>query len=240
MQCRSLLPIQICQQGLSEFAQMTSKTDSLERCLRIFYKTIKLCQEFRQFLGQSKILQLDRCSIQIIDCVETLGIVQGIHLVQEFVCPDKQGKYLIQRASLPKWMGRIFLCGYNCLLNLKLAEKLAFIHLSAMHRIAIGRCSFLLLTNNSFYLLYRLCAMSEAIRAKRFWQVAVSIAKIFITTSKLILKIFNTQAPLFSLSLTCLSLLTDLIHLYRARFSFVDLNLLRLCQIDPHPQLARN
>lgn len=204
----SISSIRVCQQRLTHFAQSTSKTDFLEKILRIFQKTIKLC-----FLFQEKgeeALRLNKCFIQIGKSIEVLGVFQGIHLVEEFACPDAQGLYLIQRASLQKCIGRVFLFVYNFLSNLRLAEKLDLIHLPKITRIAIGQCSLLRLATDISYLFYRLLAISEGIRTGRLWQVAISVSKVFTMTSSLILRMSNAHAAFFVLVLTSVSILTDL------------------------------
>lgn len=204
----SISSIQVCQQRLTHFAQSTSKTDFLEQILRIFQKTIKLC-----FLLQEKgeeALRLNKCSIQIGKSIEILGVFQGIHLVEEFACPDAQGLYLIQRASLQKCTGRVFLFVYNFLSNLRLAENLDLIHLPKSIRIAIGQCSLLRVATDVSCLFYRLLAIPEGIRTGRLWQVAISVSKVFTVTSSLILRMLNVQATFFVFVLTNVSILTDL------------------------------
>ncbi len=204
----SISSMQVCQQRLTHFAQSTSKTDCVEQILRIFQKAIKLC-----FLFQEKgeeAFRLNKCSIQIGKSIEILGVFQGIRLVEEFACPDAQRLYLIQRASLQKRIGRVFLFVYNFLSNLRLAEKLDLIYLPKITRIAIGQCSLLRLATDVSYLFYRLLAIIEGIRTRRLWQVAISISKIFTATSSLILRMLNTQATFFVLVLTGVSILTDL------------------------------
>ena len=204
----SISSIRGCQQRLTHFAQSASKADFLEQILRIFQKTIKFC-----FLLQEKgeeALRLNKCFIQVGKSIEIFGVFQGIHLVEELACPEAQGLYLIQRASLQKCIGRIFLFVYNFLSNLRLAENLDLIHLPKITRIAIGQCSLLRLATDSSYLFYRLLAISEGIRTERLWQVAISASKVFTVTSSLILRMLNTQATFFVLVLTGVSILTDL------------------------------
>lgn len=206
--------IRICQQKLTYFTHSTRKTDCVEQILRIFQKAIKLC-----FLLQEKgkeALRLNQCSIQIGKSIETLGVFQGIHLVEEFVCPDAQGLYLIQRASFQRCSSRGFLFVYNLLSNLRLAEKLDLLHLPKITRIAIGQCSLLRLATDISYLSYRLLAISEGIRTGKLWQVAISVSKVFTVTSSLILRTLNAQATFFVLVLTSVSILTELNSLANA------------------------
>ncbi len=203
-----LSSIQVCQQKLTYFAQSTSKTDFLEQILRIFQKAIKFC-----FLLQVKgeeAFRLNKCSIQIRKSIEILGVFQGIHLIEEFACPNAQGLYLIQRASLQKSLSRVFLFAYNFLSNLKLAENLDLIHLPKITQIAIGQCSLLRLAIDISYLFYRLLVISEGIQAKKLSQVAISVSKVFTVASSLILRMLNAQPTFFVLALTSVSILTDL------------------------------
>ncbi len=204
-----LSPLRVCQQGLTHFSQSASKTNSLEQILRIFHKTIKIISLLLEKAGAL----LNKCSIQIEQSVEVLGVVQGVQLIQEFSCPDSQGLYLFQSASWQKCLGRGFLFGYNILSNLKLAEKLELIHLPEMTRIAIGSCSILRLATDVSYLFYRLSALSEGIRTGRLWQAAISVSKVFTTIFSLILRILNVRATLLVLALTCVSVLTDVSNL---------------------------
>lgn len=206
MKSQILPPLRVCQQGLTHFSQSTTKTNSLEQILRIFHKTIRF---FSLLLEKGKGL----CSVQIEHSIEILGVIQGVHLIQEFTCPDNQGLYLFQRASWQRCVGRGFLSGYSLLSNLKLAEKLELIHLPEFTRIAIGRCSFLRLATDISYLLYRVSVISEGIRTGRLVQVAISISKIFIVISTLTLGVLNAQATLVVLALTGLSVLTDISNL---------------------------
>lgn len=191
-------PVQFFQHALEGFAQSTAKTKSLSQVLRIFHKTIRVFS-----LSQKK------AAIHLENTVETLGVVQSIHLVQEFVCPDRQGLYFIQRENWQRCVGRGFLFGYNFLLNLKLAEKLQLLSLPAVTRIAIGRCSLFRLAMSSSYLLYRLTVITEGIRTGRLWQVAISASKICTVAGALFLMLSSTQAPLFEFALSVCSILTD-------------------------------
>jgi hypothetical protein len=207
MESQPLSPVQICQQGLTHFAKSTSKTQTLGQVLRIFYKTIRF---FSLLKEKEDGFKFHKCSLQIKGSMEILGVVQGVHLIEEFLCPDSQGQYFLQRASLQKCAGRGFLFGYNFLSNLKLIEKLELASLPDIARIAIGGASLLRLATVISYLFYRLLKLSDGIRTGRLWQVAVSVAKIFTVTSTLILSVSNAEAPLFVLALTSVSILTDM------------------------------
>ena len=202
MRSQPLASVRVCQQGLTHFAKSTSKTDSLERILRIIRKSIRF-SSLLQGKGEGS------CSIQIGKTIEVLGVIQGFHLIEEFACPDNQGHYFIQTASLQKCIGKGFLFGYNFLSSLKLAEGLDLIHLHEVTRIAIGPCSLLRLATDISYLFYRFFVISEGIRTGKLWQVAISVSKIFTVTSALILKMVDTQAALIVLVLTSVSILTD-------------------------------
>jgi hypothetical protein len=191
-------PVRLFQHALEGFVQSTAKTKSLEQILRIFHKTIRLFS-----LSQKK------AAIHLENTIETLGVVQGIHLIQELVCPDRRGLYFLQRESWPRCVGRGFLFGYNLLLNLKLAEKLELLNLPSVTRVAIGRCSLLRLATSSSYLLYRLTVITEGIRQGRLWQVAISASKICTVACALLLRLSSAQAPLLEFALTAVSLLTD-------------------------------
>lgn len=210
MEPQPLSSLQVCQQGLTCFAHSTSKTDSLEQILRIFYKTIKFYSLLQQKEDE---FRLNKCSIQIEKSIEILGVIQGVHLIEEFACPDNQGLYFIQRASLEKCISRVFLFGYNFLSNLRLAEKLDLVQLPDIARVAIGHCSLLRLATDISYLFYRLLAISEGVQTGRLWQVAISVSKVFTVTSTLILRILNAEAALFVLALTSISILTDMSNL---------------------------
>lgn len=206
---KSLSSIRTCQQGLTHFSLATRKTASLEVVLRIFQKTIRFFSILRD---QGEAFTFQKCSTQIGDSIEVLGVFQGVHLIQEFACPDSHGLYLLQRSSRQRCASRCFLVGYNFLSNLKFAKKLELIHLPEITRVAIGSCSSLRVATDFSYLLYRLSVISEGVRTGRLWQVAISISKIFTTTSTLILRIFNARATLILLALTSLSLLTDTVY----------------------------
>ncbi len=207
----SSLPVRICQQRLTQFVQCTSKTHSLEIILRIFHKTIK----FFSLLLQKGEAFLNKCSLQILKSIEMLGVIQGIHLIQEFVCPDDTGLYLFQRASLEKCLGRGFLFGYSFLSNLNLAEKLELLQLPKAARMAVGHCSLLRVATDVSYLFYRLFSLIEGIRKKKLAQAAIAISKIFTIISTLILTILNAQVPFLVLALTGISILTDTANLAR-------------------------
>lgn len=206
----SLSSIRSYQQGLTHFSLAIRKTASLEIVLRIFQKTIRIFSILRD---QGEVFTFQKCSIQIGDSIEVLGVVQGVHLIQEFICPDSQGLYLMQRSSRQRCASRCFLVGYNFLSNLKFAKKLELLHLPEITRVAIGSCSSLRVATDFSYLLYRFSVINEAMRTGRLWQVAISISKIFTTTSTLILRIYNARASLLLLALTSLSLLTDAVYL---------------------------
>lgn len=186
------------QHALEGFAQSTAKTRSLAQVLRIFHKAIRLFS-----LSQKKV------AIHLENTIGSLGMIQGVRLVQEFVCPDSQGLYFIQRESWQRCVGRGFLFGYSFLLNLNLAEKLELISLPNITRIAIGRCSLLRLAADSCYLLYRLTVISEGLRTGKLWQVLVSASKVCTVAGALLLRLSNTQAALFEFALRACSILTD-------------------------------
>jgi hypothetical protein len=126
-----LSAVQACQTGLAHFAKSTSKTQTLGHVLRIINKTIR----FFSLLYEKEVAS--NCSRQIKGSIEILGVVQGVHLAHELLCPDAQGQYFIQRASLEKCVGQGLLFGYNFLSNLKLAEKLELAPLPEFTRIVI-------------------------------------------------------------------------------------------------------
>src|SRR5271170_5694443 len=121
MELQPLSPVKVCQQGLTHFVKSTTKTQTLSQVLRIFYKTIRF---FSLLYEKEEGFKFHKCSLQIKESIEILGLVHGVHLAHELLCPDTQGQYFIQRASIQKCAGRGFLFGYNFLSNLKLVEKL--------------------------------------------------------------------------------------------------------------------
>jgi hypothetical protein len=204
MELQPLSSVQVWQQGLSHFAKSTSKTQTLEQVLRIINKTIR----FFSLLYEKEVAS--NCSRQIKGSIEILGVVQGIHLAHELLCPNAQGQYFVQRASLEKCIGQGLLFGYNFLSNLKLAEKLELAPLPEFTRIVICGSTLLRLATDISYLFYCILSLREKIRRGRVWQVAISVSKIFIFTSTLILRFFNAEATLFVLALTGVSILTDM------------------------------
>lgn len=204
----SILSIRTCQERLTHFTHSTWKIDCVEKILRISQKTIKFYLFF-QGKGEEA-LRLNKCFGQVGKSIETLGVFQGIHLIEEFACPDDQGLYLIQRVSLQRCFSRVFLFAYTFLLNLRLAEKLDLICLPKITRIAIGQCSLIRLATDISYIFHRLLTIGEGIRTGKLWQVAISVSKVFTITSSLILRMLSTQATCFALVLTSVSILTDL------------------------------
>jgi hypothetical protein len=203
MEYRPLSTVKACQTGLTHFVKSTSKTHSFGQMLRIAHKALR----FFSLLFEKEMAS--KCSSQIKGSIEILGVVQSVHLVEEFLCPDSQGQYFVQRASLEQCIGRGLFFGYNFLSNLKLGEKLELAPLPEFTRIVICGTTLLRLATDISYLFYRILNLREKIRRGRVWQVAISVSKIFIFTSTLLLRFFNAETLLFDLALTGISILTD-------------------------------
>lgn len=205
--------IQAFQRGFTAFAETLSKTDSLERLLRVIQKGILLYAEIkntREEIGGSVLVNVSR---QVKSSREILKVVVGVHLMQRSMCPNKKGEYFFRKATWQKCAGRISLLFYYLLSNAKLAAKLELVQIRRLNTVIVGRLPLLNLLTEGSYILYTVLAAREGARKTQWFYVAISIGKIFVAVVGLALEAFSCEIPLCALSVNALSFTLDVISM---------------------------
>lgn len=212
-QCQPV--IQAYQHGLNSFNKVVSRTDSLERLLRIVEKAIRIYSQIQDLYGKIVDAGIVKLSLQVKSGIEILGVVLSVNLMQELMCPDKDGLYFIRKASWQKCLGRIFLLFYSLLANIKLAAKFEWISIEKINKIAIGHLTIFKALTGVFYVLYYVSVVGEGVRVKHWFKVATSIGKIFVTISALSLAANDISTLNCVLTITSLSFTIDVFCIVR-------------------------
>ena len=204
-----MVSIQNYSRPLMVLSRLVSNTDSLERLLRIVDQSVRLYIEIHHSVEIIVSTGFTKIHRQLRDTIEILGVAQSIHLGKELTSADNEGLYFFQKGSWQRSSSRVFLASYSFLRNIRWIEKLEFVQLDKMSRAIVGNLSLLRLTTDCSYLFYRIFALSEAIRTKSQWKAAVSLGKIFVTATSLILGAWNVHRTLCTLGLIGLNLAID-------------------------------
>lgn len=215
MHIRMPKAVQAFQYGLNGFAQVVSKTNSLEKLLSIAYKAIRLYSQIKNTAEGT--FGLTKLSMQVKSSVEILRVVLLVNLMQELMSPNKEGVYFFRRASWQKCVGRIFLLFYSFLSNIKLAAKLELIQIEKINRIAIGRLTIFNFLTEGQYIFYCACTAAEGMRTKSWSRVAASIGKISVAALALVLEGLNAKMSFYAPIVTALSLTIDVFCVTRTR-----------------------
>lgn len=170
--------VQSFQDKLKKTGEALKSIGSLETILRVATKGIKFYIEVRKAQKKVILFGCSKLQLQLQDSIDILGFVQTFHYIQDICCRDKTGHYFFQRLSWQKCGSRIFLLFYVILADLKLVAKYRCVQFEKLDRVAFWGLSPLQLTMKCSFISYRFFAACEGKRARVWWKVVISLAKI--------------------------------------------------------------
>lgn len=200
--------LRVYQQGLNSFAHILSNTNSLEKFLRIHYKTLKCYSKIKP--PSPGITHL---SLHLRTSLEVLSSIQTFTLIQQISCPNREGQYLFKRASWQSCASKVFLLFYSILSKIRLAAKLKFINQKRLNKATLGHLPVFKLITSIFYLLSCVCLAGEGWRIKNRFKTITSTGKMVITTFTLLIEAFSIQKTVYVLILTGASCALDVVCL---------------------------
>lgn len=200
-------PLQTYYSVLGYLDRRIAHTESLERCLKVVKKSIQLYTNAKE--NTANLLTLNKLKNQLTDTIEILAVAQTVNLVHELSCPNESGLYYFARSTWQKSIGRIFYLFYSICGNLHFLAKFEFIQLGKIHKIAIGHLSLFRMVSEGQYVLYRIFSAWDGIVTKSWWKVALSIGKIFVTISLLLIEMMNVQRIPVVMTITAISLIIE-------------------------------
>ena len=189
--------------------RIVSQTETTERLVRIADAAVQLHIGMMHALKTEASAAFSKMHQQFRGTIEILGLAQTGFLLRELTCPDENGAYFFQRYSWQRSASRVFLACYSFFRNLEWMKKLELAELPKMSRIIAGNLSLLRLATECSYIFYRAFVFADSVRTGTTWKIAVSVGKIVVTASFLIISAWKVQSIVATLGLTALNLVLD-------------------------------